>query len=318
MPQKRDSVILTGSSNPLLARAIAKKLRVKIAEPVSYFADGEIRVKIPENLRRKDVIIIQPTQPPADHLMELIAMTDAAKRASSSEIIAVIPYFGYSRQDRKDLPRVPITASAVTKILEAVGVNRIVTIDIHSEPQEGFFSGPWDNLYASYCLVPVLKKYKNMIVASPDKGGMAKATFFANLLNADGVAIVFKQRDLSRSNYSEALDMIGNVKNKNVLLVDDMIDTAGTICHAAHLLKDRGAKRIIVAATHGIFSPPAIDNIKESPIEEIYITDTLPLSNEVIKNKKITVVSVVKLLSEAIDCLESGRSLSEKLILRGQ
>ncbi len=310
-------VLLTGTANLKLAQDVAKILGKNVGETVSTFADGEKRIIIPENLRKRDVFIIQPTCTPVDeNIMELLLIIDAAKRSSASEITAVIPYFGYSRQDRKDRPRVPISASLVAGMIEYAGVDRIVTIDIHSEPEPGFVKIPWDTLYASYNLFPALKKkFKgdNLVIASPDKGGVTKATFYLHHLKAQGLAIVFKTRDVYRENQSSTLDMIGDVKGRDVLLVDDMIDTAGTICNAAQLLRDRGAKSINVAATHGIFSPPAMERIAES-VDHVFITDSVPLKEEVLNNPKFTVVSIAPLLAEAIKYIYNGDSLSGKLI----
>ena len=318
MPNNNGFVLLTGTANIKLAKDIAKYLRKPIFETVTEFADGEKRIIIPENLRKRDVFIIQPTCTPVDsNIMELLLIIDAARRSSASEITAVIPYFGYSRQDRKDRPRVPISASLVAGLIEYAGADRIVTIDIHSEPEPGFVKIPWDTLYASYNLLPVLKKRfkgENLVVASPDKGGVAKATFYLHHLKADGLAIVFKTRDVYRENISEALDMIGDVGGKDVLLVDDMIDTAGTICGAADLLKKREAKSIAVAATHGLFSLPALEKINKSAINQVFITDTVPLKDEVKKNKKFNVVSIAPLLAEAINFIYNGDSISGKLI----
>lgn len=310
-------VLLTGTANLKLAKDIASILGKDADETVTIFSDGEKRITIPENLRKRDVFIIQPTCPPVDtNIMELLLMIDAAKRSSASEISAVIPYFGYSRQDRKDRPRVPISASLVARLIEYSGADRILTIDIHSEQESGFVEIPWDNLYGSYSFLPVLKKHfgKNLIVASPDKGGVPKATFYADLLDADGVAIVYKERDVMKMNESKALDMIGEVNGKDVLIVDDMIDTAGTICDAARLIKEKGANSVSVAATHGIFSGPALDRINKAPIDKIFTTDTVPLREEVLKNPKVIVISVAKLLAEAITCIYNGDSMSDKLI----
>lgn len=317
MPTNNGFVLLTGTANLKLAKDVAKILGKDADETITVFADGEKRIIIPENIRRRDVFIIQPTCPPVnDNIMELLLLIDAARRSSASEITALIPYFGYSRQDRKDRSRVPISAALVAGLIEYAGADRILTIDIHSEQEPGFTKCPWDNLYGSYSLLPELKKHfgKNLIVASPDKGGVPKATFYADLLDADGVAIVFKERDITKNNHSQALDMIGGVKGKDVLIVDDMIDTAGTICDAANLMKARGAKSISVAATHGIFSDPALERIKNCPIERIFITDTVYLKKEVLDNPKITIVSVAKLLAEAINCIYNGDSMSGKLI----
>lgn len=310
-------VLLTGTANLKLAQDIAKILGHNADETVSEFADGEKRIIIPENLRKRDVFIIQPTCPPVDsNIMELFLIIDAAKRSSASEVSAIIPYFGYSRQDRKDRPRVPISASIIARLIEYSGADRILTIDIHSAQEPGFVEIPWDNLYASYSLLPEIKKEfgPNLIVASPDKGGVLQATFYAELLDAEGIAIVFKKRDVSKSNTSEALDLMGEVLGKDVLLVDDMIDTAGTICDAADLIKKRGANSVSAVATHGLFSDPALERIANSAIDRIFITDTVPIRKEMVNNPKVTVVSVAKLLAEAINCIYNGDSISEKLI----
>src|SRR3989344_6490939 len=299
MAKDNGFVLLTGTANLKLAKDVAKILGKDADETVSTFADGEKRIVIPENLRKRDVFIIQPTCPPVDaNIMELFLIIDAAKRSSASEVSAIIPYFGYSRQDRKDRPRVPISASIVARLIEFSGADRILTLDIHSEQEPGFVEIPWDNLYSSYSLLPELKKEfssKDLVIASPDKGGVPKATFYADLLDAEGVAIVFKERDVTQRNESQALDMIGNVSGKNVLLVDDMIDTGGTICEAAKLIKKRGAKSVFAAATHGLFSDPAPKRIGDSPLEKIFITDSVPLREEILEDPKITVVSVAKL-----------------------
>lgn len=310
-------VLLTGTANLKLAQEVAKSLGKNVDETVTTFADGEKRIIIPENLRKRDVFIIQPTCPPVnDSLVELLLIIDAAKRSSASEVSAIIPYFGYSRQDRKDRPRVPVSASITARLIEYSGADRILTIDIHSEQETGFVEIPWDNLYASYSFLPVLKETfpKNLIVASPDKGGVLKATFYADLLDADGIAIVYKERNAQKPNESRALDLIGNVEGKDVLIVDDMIDTAGTLCEAAKLLKQGGAASVSAAVTHGLFSGPAPERIEEAGIERLFITDTVPLRKEMKDNPKVTVVSVAPLLAEAIKCIYSGASMSERLI----
>src|SRR3989338_6068602 len=233
-------VLLTGTANLKLAQDVAKILGKNVDETVSVFADGEKRIVIPENLRKRDVFIIQPTCPPVDaNIMELFLIIDAAKRSSASEVSAIIPYFAYSRQDRKDRPRVPISASIIARLIEYAGADRILTVDIHSEQEPGFVEIPWDNLYSSYSFLPYLKKHfgKNLIIASPDKGGVLKAAFYADLLGADGIAIVYKERNVEKANESKALDLVGEVEDKDVLIVDDMIDTAGTLCEAAKLLQ---------------------------------------------------------------------------------
>lgn len=311
-------VLLTGRANLALATEIAKKLKKELFSPISIFSDGEIRVKVPENVRRRHVFIIQPTCPPVnDSILELMFMIDAAKRSSADEITAVIPYFGYARQDRKEMPRVPISASVVAKMLEDAGVNRIVTLDIHSEQQQGFIKAPWDNLYGSYALIPEIKKRKlsNLVIAAPDKGGMTRATGYARLLGANDIALVYKERDVAVNNKSDASAMIGDVNGRDVLLVDDMIDTGGTIVHAAEYLKKMGAKKVIVCATHGIFSGTAPEKFKNSTIDELIVTDTIPLREEMRSYKKVSVVSVADMLGKAIAKIESGESLSKELIL---
>ncbi|MDP3987794.1 MAG: ribose-phosphate pyrophosphokinase [Candidatus Levybacteria bacterium] len=311
-------ILLTGKSNPALAKKIGSLFKKEVYEPTTLFADGEIRIRIPLNLRRRHVFIIQPTSNPVNSsIMELIFMVDAAKRASASEIIAVIPYFGYSRQDRKEMPRVPISSSVIAGMFEYIGIDRIVTVDIHSEQQQGFIKKPWDNLYGSYALIPAIKRknLKDLVVASPDKGGMRRATGYAKLLGALGVALVYKERDIALNNMSGALDMVGDVKNKNVLLVDDMIDTGGTLVNAAEFLRKKGAKSVRAAVTHGLFSGDSLDRIVNSSIEEIIVSDTVALKDEVLKNSKVEVVSVAPLLAEVIRRIETGESISRDLIL---
>lgn len=311
-------VLVTGRSNPALASQIAKNLHRELQECVTVFADGEIRVKIPPNLRRRHVFIIQSISKPVnDYVMELVLMIDAAKRSSAKEITAVIPYYGYSRQDRKEMPHVPISSSVIANILVNAGADRIVTVDIHSEQQQGFVKVPWDNLYGSYSLVPAIQKHKlkNLVVAAPDKGGMTRAIGYAKRLGASDVALVYKERDLNVNNKSEALDMIGIVKDRDVLLVDDMIDTAGTIVNAASFLKKRGAGRVLVAATHGLFSKDALEKIDKSEIDKMIITDTIAHPENISKHPKVEIVSLAHLLSEAIRRIETGESISRDLIL---
>jgi ribose-phosphate pyrophosphokinase len=316
--EENDFILLTGRANPELAQSVAKILKTEVTCPISSFSDGEIRVRIKPNLRRRKIFLIQPTSYPVnDNIMELVLMADAAKRASASEINAIIPYFGYQRQDRKEMSRVPISAAAVSSLLVNAGIDRILTIDIHSEQMEGSIKKPWDNLYASYSLVPVLKKLKlkNLVVAAPDKGGVLQTVGYSKLLNAEGIAFAYKQRELSKNDVSSPLGMIGEVKNKDVLMVDDVISTAGTIVHAANYMKEKGARSIRVAATHGVFADEALKIINESAIDEVIITDTVKPREEVLKNKKITIVSVAPLLAEAIKRVTTGESISQALIL---
>lgn len=316
--KKGDFILLTGRSNPDLAESIGKILDVEVTCPISIFSDGEIRVRIKPNLRRRKIFIIQSTSIPVnDHIMELALMADAAKRASASEVTAVIPYFGYARQDRKEMSRVPISAAAVASLLVNAGIDRILTLDIHSEQLEGSIKHPWDNLYGSYSILPTLKerKMEHVVVASPDKGGFLRAAGYAKLLQAEGMAIAYKDRDLSVNNVSETVNIIGEVKDKDVLLVDDMIDTAGTIVNAANFIKSRGARSVRVAATHGLFSGEALKKITESSIDEMIITDSIKPREEVLANKKISIVTVAPLIAEAIRRIRTGESISKALIL---
>lgn len=310
-------ILLAGSSNPKLAASIGRILKHEVEEPIESFADGEIRVRIGPNMRRRHVFIVQPTSKPVnDNIMELILMIDAARRSSAKEITAIIPYFGYARQDRKEMPRVPISASVVANMIVNAGADRILTIDLHSEQQEGFVKVPWDNLYASYVLVPAIKKrrLKELVIASPDRGGVVRATGYAKLLGAQGLAIVYKERDVSVNNISETLAMVGDIKGKHVLLVDDMIDTGGTIINAASYIKKKGARSVRAAVAHGIFSGNALEKIEASAIEEFIVSDTIAQRPEVLKSKKITVVSVAPLLSEAIRRIQTGESISSLIL----
>lgn len=311
-------VILTGSANPKLAHAVANILDTQIDESTGRFGDGEVNVKINPNLRRRQVVIIQPTSPPHvnDNLMELLLMIDAAKRGSGAEISVVIPYFGYGRKDRKDRPRVPISAALVASLIKTAGADRIMTVNIHAEQAQGFFPGPWDNLYAGQVLIPELKSIdpSTLVVGSPDIGGVKNAINDARALGASGLAIVFKERDLSLTDTSRALGMIGDVEGKNVLFSDDMIDMAGTITEAAFLAKERGANDIYAIAPHGLFVDPALDRISASPIKRIYVTDSIAHRPEVLNHPKITVVTIAPLLAEAIKRNMTGESISQGLI----
>lgn len=313
-----DFVLLTGRSNPPLAKAIGKILHKEVLEPISIFSDGEVRVRIPVNLRRRHVFIVQPTSPHTnDNVMELIFMIDAARRASASEIIAIIPYFGYSRQDRKEMPRVPISAAVVASIIQNTGANRFVTVDIHAEQEVGFATVPWDNLYASYSILPVVQKknLSNMVVASPDKGGVIRATGYARLLHISDIVIAYKKRDINFNDKSEALAMIGEVKGRDVLLVDDIISTGSTLINSANFIKELGAKSVRAAVTHSLFTGDALKMLSQSSLEEVIVTDTIFHKKEVVDHPKVTIVSVAPLLAEAIKRIESGDSISKDLIL---
>jgi len=317
MPRTNGYILLSGSANTELSVKVAKKLKTKVYYPCTRFADDEINVQIPISVRRKDVFIIQPTCGEVNSsIMEILLIADAARRASANEIILLCPYFGYSRQDRKCDPRVPVSASLIASMLEHSGISRIITLDIHSEQQQGFFKGPWDNLYASYILVPYIKKLKikNLVVVSPDKGGAIRATAYARRLDADGLAIVYKERDTSIKNNSKALDMIGDVQNKNVVIVDDIIDTAGSITNAEKLLYSRGANDVCVVATHGIFSQPAAERLSKSKLTRVVVTDSVPLNSDIKSLPNVKVISIAGLLAKAILATHTGISFSGEII----
>ena len=274
---------------------------------VTVFSDGEFQPSFEENLRGRDVFLIQSTFPPTENLMELLMMIDAAKRASARRIIAVIPYFGFARQDRKDRPRISIAAKLVADLLQVAGVTRVITMDIHADQIQGFFNIPVDNLYASKIFVPYIKSLnlKDPIMASPDAGGTRRASSYAKMLGTV-FCICHKQR--SKPNEIEKMMLIGDVKDRDVILLDDIIDTAGTITRAGQLLKDNGARSVRAFATHAIFSGSAMEKIDNSVFDEVVVTDTIPLKNP---SKKIHVLSTAELFAEVIKKVENYESLSE-------
>lgn len=314
-------ILLTGTAHPELALNIAKHLRLKVHQAVrGRFADGEIDVALPQNVRRRHVIIIQPTAPSFinDSIIELELMIQAAKLASAGEITLVIPYFGYARQDRKDQPRVPISGSWMARKFEFAGADRFCTIDIHNEAVEGSVKVPWDNLYASYSLIPAIKKLKlaNLMIVSPDVGGLRRATKYSNILNLGlEVPTANKIRDPEIKNDAKVLRLEGAVAGMDVILTDDILDTGGTLVKAAQLVMEKGAKSVRAVVTHGLFSNNALQLIDSSPLKEVLITDSVRLKEEVTKNHKIRVVSIAPLLSGAIKCIESGQSMSQKFFL---
>ena len=299
--------ILSGRAHPELAESICKVLDVELcACTVDSFPDGETFIKVNENIRGRDVFLIQPTCPPTNqNLMELLIMVDAVKRASAERITAVIPFFGYARQDRKDQPRVPITAKLVANLLVASGVDRVLTMDLHAGQIQGFFDIPVDHLYAAPVLINYLKKkgLDNLVVVSPDVGGIKMSHAYANALGVD-FAIVAKNR--ISATQVEALNVIGEVKGKNVLLVDDMTETAGTLTAAARLLSDRGAEKIYAGVSHAVLSDLAIKRLAESPIEELVTTNSTP----VVGSDRVTALSVADLLGEAIRRIHWGESVT--------
>jgi len=301
--------LFTGNSNLALAESIAKDLGTKLGEcSVEKFSDGEVNLKINESIRGKDVFIIQSTSAPVnDNLMELLVFIDAVKRASPERITAVVPYYGYARQDRKLGARDPISAKLVADLLSVAGIQRMLSIDLHSGQIQGFFNVPVDNLTAAFALAEHCKekKMKELVAVSPDVGGVRRARNFATYLDAE-LAIIDKQRP--KQNVAEVMNVIGEVEGKNCVLVDDMIDTAGSICLAAEALKKKGAKSVYACASHGVLSGKAFEKIDSSAIEKVVVTDTIPITT---KSKKIEVVSVAPLLSKAIQNIHEGKSVSE-------
>ncbi len=303
--------LFTGNANLPLANAISRSTSIKLgAITTRRFSDGEIFVQIEENIRGSHAFVIQSTCPPVnDNLMELLIIIDAMKRASVESITAVMPYYGYARQDRKVAPRTPISAKLVADLLQSAGVDRIVAFDLHAGQIQGFFDVPFDNLYGSDVLVEHIRTRvgDNVTVVSPDAGGVERARAYSKRLGAS-LAIIDKRRE--RANESEVINIIGSVDGTDCVIVDDMVDTAGTLTNCAKSLLDAGANKVIAAASHGVLSGPAISRIKESKIEELVVTDTIPVSEEKQKEARITVVSCAALLGEAIKRIHTGDSVS--------
>lgn len=305
-------LVFSGNANPALSKSIANKLRIHLqSASVDKFSDGEVAVQINANVRGRDSFIIQPTCAPTnDNLMELLTMADALRRASASRIVAIIPYFGYSRQDKRARSgRVPITAKLVANMISAAGVDHVLTVDLHSDQLQGFFDIPVDNIYASPVLIEdmVSRQEKNLMVVSPDVGGVVRARAVATQLGVD-LAIIDKRRP--EPNVSKVMNIIGDVDGKTCVLVDDMVDTAGTLCKAAVALKEQGATKVVSYATHPVFSGPAIDNITGSELDEVVITDTIPLTNEARRCDKIRQISLDSTIAEAIRRIHNEESIS--------
>jgi len=301
--------LFSGNANKPLAEAIARYLKISMGDvEIARFSDGEIGVKFNENIRGADVFIVQPTIPPSDHLLELLLMIDAARRASAQRITAVIPYFGYARQDRKDQPRVALSAKLVANLISVAGTSRILTLDLHSASIQGFFDIPFDHLYSTAIFLKYLKRQRlqNIVVVSPDVGSIKRARAYANRLNAD-LAVVDKKR-IGR-NEVDSVTLIGEVGDRNVLLFDDMVDTAGTLCGAAKLLKRFGAKSILAVCTHPILSGNAVNTIEESPISKMVVTDTILVPDSK-KTSKIEILSSAALFGEAIKRIHCEKSIS--------
>ncbi|MDH3534857.1 MAG: ribose-phosphate diphosphokinase [Gammaproteobacteria bacterium] len=308
-----DLMVFTGNANPELARTIVRHLDIPLGiASVGIFSDGETSVEIGENVRGKDVFIIQPTCAPTnDHLMELLVMIDAINRASSDRVTAVIPYFGYARQDRRvRSQRVPITAKVVANMLTSVGVDRVLTVDLHADQIQGFFECPVDNVYASPILMGDIwkQKYADMIVVSPDVGGVVRARAIAKQLDEAELAIIDKRRP--QPNMAKVMNIIGEVEGHSCIIVDDMVDTAGTLCQAAAALKGEGAKGVYAYCTHPVLSGKAIENIENSVMDELVVTDTIPLSAAAVACKRIRQVSVAGMLAETIRRVHNEESVS--------
>ena len=305
--------IFSGNANKELAKKISEYIKVSLGDAyVGTFSDGEIQVKINESVRGKDIFVIQPTCPPVNNnLMELLVMLDAFKRASARRITAVIPYYGYARQDRKVQPRVPITSKLVANLISSAGADRVAVMDLHAGQIQGFFDIPVDNLFAAPVLIEYIKKKNlpNLAIVSPDPGGVERARAFAKRLRAS-LAIIDKRRP--EPNISKVMNIVGDVKDKNVFIVDDLIDTGGTIIQAAEAIKDKGAKKVYSCATHGVFSGDAVWKLENSPLEEIIITDTIPKKKE--SYSKITILSVASLFGEAILRVHNETSISSLFI----
>jgi ribose-phosphate pyrophosphokinase len=301
-------MIFSGTSNPELSKEIAKYLEQPLSEAsIRRFSDGEISVQISESVRGKDVFIIQPTSAPANsNLMELLIMTDALKRSSAKSITAVVPYYGYARQDRKAAPRVPITAKLVANLMETAGITRMVTVDLHASQIQGFFDIPVDNLYGAILFIDYIKSknFKNPVIASPDIGGVARARYFAKKLGLDMV-IVDKRRE--KANESEVMNVIGDVAGKDIILIDDMVDTAGTMVKGAAALKALGATSVMACCTHPVLSGPAYERIEEGDLDELVVANTIPMTK---MSPKIKMLSTAPMLGEVIRRVHNNESVN--------
>jgi ribose-phosphate pyrophosphokinase len=306
-------MVFSGNANLPLSEGIVKKLNMRLGmAAVGRFSDGEVAVEIQENVRGKDVFVIQPTcSPTNENLMELLVMIDALKRASAARITAVIPYYGYARQDRRTRSaRVPISAKLVARMLEQAGAHRLLTVDLHADQIQGFFDIPVDNVYSSPILLGDIwrQQYPKLIVVSPDVGGVVRARAIAKRLDDADLAIIDKRRP--RANVSEIMHIIGDVEGRTCILVDDIVDTAGTLCHAAAALKKHGAVKVVAYCTHAVLSGLAMNNINASELDELVVTDTIPLSEEAIESGKIRQLSVAEMLAETIRRIAVGESVS--------
>ena len=305
-------MVFTGNANPKLASDVVKRLNISLGRAhVSRFSDGEINVEIMEHVRGHDVFVLQSTSVPTnDNLMELIVMVDALKRASAGRITAAIPYFGYARQDRRPRSaRVAITAKVVANMLQAAGVQRVLMVDLHADQIQGFFDIPVDNIYAAPILLGDVwkQRYENLMVVSPDVGGVVRARAFAKRLESD-LAIIDKRRP--KANVSEVMNIIGDVEGRSCVIMDDIVDTAGTLCKAAQALKENGAKRVLAYCTHPVLSGTAVARLNDSELDELVVTDTIPLRDDAKACKRIRVVSIAELLAETIMRISNESSVS--------
>ena len=310
-------MIFSGNANPELARRIASHLHVSMGKcSVQTFCDGEISVEIEETVRGREIFIVQPTcQPTNDNMMELLVMIDALRRSSAQRITAVVPYLGYSRQDRRPRSsRVPITAKVVANMLESVGLDRILTVDLHADQIQGFFNIPVDNVYASPILLGDVwrQRHDNLLVVSPDVGGVVRARALAKRLGDADLAIIDKRRP--KANVAKVMNIIGDVEGKNCVLVDDLVDTAGTLCNAAKALKEHGAVSVSAYCTHPVLSGPAIDNISASVLDELVVTDTIPLTEAAKACSQIRQLSIATMLAETIRRIDQNESVSSMYI----
>lgn len=306
-------MVFTGNANPALAAKVTGKLHIPLGNAdVGKFSDGEIAVELNENVRGKDVFVLQSTCAPTnDNLMELIVMIDALRRASAQRITAVVPYFGYSRQDRRvRSARVPISAKVVAEMMVAVGVDRVLTVDLHAEQVQGFFTCPVDNIYGSPVLNDDIERrdYENLIVVSPDIGGVVRARAVAKQLNDADLAIIDKRRP--RANEAQIMNVIGDIEDRTCLLVDDMVDTAGTLCKAADALKENGAAKVVAYCTHAVLSGNAVENVNNSQLDELVVTDTIPLNGEAGGCSRIRQLTIADLLAEAMRRVSNEESIS--------
>ncbi len=306
-------MVFAGNANPQLAARIANHLQLPLGKTqVGRFSDGEVAVELMENVRGRDVFIVQSTCPPTnDNLMELLVMADALRRASASRITAVVPYFGYARQDRRQrAARVPITAKLVANMMVSAGINRVLTVDLHADQIQGFFDIPVDNVYASPVLLGEVwkQKFKNLIVVSPDVGGVVRARALAKRLDDADLAIIDKRRP--RANEAQVMNIIGEVQGKTCVIVDDLVDTAGTLCLAAKALKEQGAANVLAYISHPVLSGKAIDNIEGSALDELVVTDTIPLRDQAKTCRKIRQLSIAQLLAETMRRVSDEESVS--------